>query len=224
MAPPQDRSCYVLQLSVSPGGSRWAEHHAYTDLAHVRACLDVFLENGGGMSAYHAISYGATLGIWTVQRGTVVGFVDLHSFIQVRHRDKPPVPLSDEDATRALVYARRLELYRENGEDEVEDEDELPGPDDYDDYDLTTYEEMTMEVDWAGVVARLGALEPPLLAPGERTKLRYDKWRKSPRSMYAGGTSIKFGSYDPENGEHLDPPFEIEMPAPDDEDEDDDDD
>ncbi|MDI1478183.1 hypothetical protein [Polyangium sp. y55x31] len=225
MAPPQDRSCYVLELSVGPGGSRWAELHTYTSLDHLRACLDVFLENGGGTSAYHAIYYGATLGVWTVQGGDVVGFVDLHPFIQVRHLDKPPVALTDEAGTSALVYARRKELYEKDreGADAEDEEDEIPGPNEWDDSDLITYEEMTMAVDWSGVLARLPALEPPLLAPGERAKVRYDRWTKSPRAMYASNKSVRFGSHDVEGGEKLDPPFEIEMPASDDEDEDEDD-
>ena len=218
MAPSQERSCYVLELSVQPGGSRWAELHAYSRLDHIRACLDVFLENGGGTSAYHAIGYGATLGIWTVQRGDVVNFVDLYDFIQVRHRDKPPVSLADDKALRALVYARRLEFYAEEGE-EV-DAEEIPDADDWDDYDLTTYEEMTLELDWSAVTARLAPLEPPLLAPGERTMARYDPGKKKPRYMYAQSRSVRFGSYEVENGERLEPPFEIEMPEPDDDDDD----
>ncbi|MDI3283730.1 hypothetical protein [Polyangium sp. 15x6] len=220
MAPPQDRSCYVLELSVGPGGSRWAELHAYSNLDHIRACLDVFLENGGGMSAYHAIWYGATLGIWTVQRGNVVGFLDLHSFLQVRLGDGPAVPLSDTAAARALVYERRRQRYLDDGEDE----EDIPGEDDHDDDDWNTYEAMTLAVDWGAVTPRLPALEPPSLAPGERAKLDYSKWRKSPKRMYAGEGSIRFGSYDPENGERLDPPFKIEMPEPGDEEEDEDDD
>jgi hypothetical protein len=221
MAPPQDRSCYVLELSVQPGGSRWAELHAYSNLDHIRACLDVFLENGGGTSAYHAIGYGATLGIWTVQHGDVVGFVDLHSLIQIRHRDKPPLSLADEPALRAFVYERRLEHYREEGADE--EEEEIPDADDWDDYDLTTYEEMTMELDWAAVAARLSPLEPPVLAPGGRAKVRHDNWKKSPRSMYAQERSVRFGSYEVENGDRLEPPFEIEGYDDDEDDEDDED-
>lgn len=171
------------------------------------------------MSAYHAIWYGATLGIWTVQRGKVVGFVDLHSFIHVRLDDRPPVPLSDRDAARALVHEKRRQGYLDDGEDE----EDIPGEDDYDDGDWSTYEAMTMAVEWGAVTQRLPALEPPILAPGERAKLDYSSWRKSPNRMYASEGSIRFGSYDPENGERLDPPFEIEMPALDDEDDEDDD-
>lgn len=97
MSPPQEKSCYVVETSVGPGGARWAELHAYTDLRHVRHCIDRFCHNGGGDPAYLGIHYGATLSVWTIQRGVVTDFLDLHPFIEVKLGDQPAVKLDDNE-------------------------------------------------------------------------------------------------------------------------------
>ncbi|MBL9106173.1 MAG: hypothetical protein JNL82_34945 [Myxococcales bacterium] len=157
---PAPRSCYVLELSVEPGGSRWAELHAYTDPRHLHALLTEFCSNPGGISAYHAIIYGARLGVWIVQRGEVARFVDLHPHITARLGRAGPVALTD---TRGLR--------------------ELTGPID-DGYEEDLPERIELGVAWPDVAAALPALEEPRLAPGERTPIRHAGRR--PRGAYLG--------------------------------------
>jgi len=218
MASSEDKSCYVLELSVGPGGSRWAELHAYTDKAHIRAWIDVFCQNDGGLSAYHAIWYGATLGVWTIQRGEVVDFIDLHPLIRARLPGGESAPLVEEDQVNAMVrQARKAQLDEERekqGDDEEFDED------DYEDTDFDTFERLEMECDWSAVEKRLAPLEPPLLAPGQKAKARRNK--KFGVSSYLE-RAVRFGSYDEEAGTELEPPFEIELPDTDEDDEDEED-
>lgn len=190
------RSCYVLELSVQPGGSRWAELHAYTEPRHIRAWIGSFVSNPAGLSTYHAIWYGATLGVWVVQRGVVVGFVDLEPHLRARLGDSPWVPLS---GAQALVIAARPK------DDEDEEDDE---PADFEDCDLEAYEAMELALDWDAVAAQLPALELPLLEPGQRTPLTYAAPLKIDTYLDTCD-SLRFGSHDAEAGERLEPPFTI---------------
>jgi hypothetical protein len=211
---PRDLSCYVLELSVSPGGSRWAELHAYSDPAHIRVWLADFCANHSGFSAYHAISYGATLGVWVIQAGAVVDFIDVYPNISVQLGDHAPVPLRG-DATRALVVAeriRRIEAERAGkppGDDDENNDD--MASEDYNDIDMDIYEAMKLHLDWAAVAARLPPLAPPLLAPGDRTHLRFSATLAA-RGYLADKSVIKFGSREQESGDVMDPPFEIILP------------
>lgn len=216
MPAPRDLSCYVLELSVSPGGSRWAELHAYSDPAHIRACLEDFCSNGAGTSAYHAIWYGATLGVWVVQAGDVVDFIDVYPSIDVRLGDRGPVPLCDDDATRKLLVeerVRRVNAERAGQElDEDDDTDDDIANEHYNDVDMDIYEAMELSLDWARVAARLPALTPPLLDPGARTHLRFAPSLPS-RGYLAHKSVIKFGSRDQESGEVIDTSFKVALPA-----------
>jgi hypothetical protein len=222
---PRDFSCYVLELSVSPGGSRWAELHAYSDPAHIQACLAGFCRNTSGFSAYHAIWYGATLGVWVIQAGTVVDFIDVHPNIGVQLGDRAPVPLQDE-TTRALVVAERVKRIQaeragkppEEGED---DDNEDIASDDYNDVDMDIYEAMKLHLDWAAVASRLPTLAPPLLEPGDRTHVRFSA-ALTARGYLVDKDVIKFGSREQESGDVIDPPFKVILP-PDADDADDDD-
>lgn len=215
-----DRSCYVLETSVQPGGSRWAELHAYVELADIHTCLAGFLANSDGNSTYHAIRYGMVFGVWTVQRGELVDFLDLHRFVTVHHPDHPPVPLIDDDATGAIVYARRRQIYLADGAEE----DDIPGPDEWDDCDIDVYSEMTMSIDWPSVLLHLSVLTPPLLAPGHQTPLHnaISDPKKSPRGSYLRST-VRYGSHDVENGNPLLQLSDFEDDDEDDEDDDEDD-
>jgi hypothetical protein len=220
MALTVDRSCYVLELSVGPGGSRWAELHAYSDPDHIQAWLESFCNNDSGMSAYHGIWYGATLGIWIVQRGDVVDFIDVHPFIHARAGEGgASAPLSDTKACMKVVREAVKGPGKAAGEAHDEDEED----DEDDDFDWDDYERVTLVLDWEAIAARLPPLKPPLLLPGQRTKTRHPK-KKWKVDTYFEGDSILFGSYDEEAGEKLDPPFDLDIPDEDeDEDEEDED-
>lgn len=190
------KSCYVVELSVGPGGSRWAELHAYSQPAHVRWVIEQFCKNPGGMSAYHAIWYGAVLGVWTIQGGEVTVFLDLHPLLRAGLDGKPTVALDDNKGCLRLVREGRPEV--------DEDEDEESDDEDYDDADFDTYERMVLTFDWKVIAARLPALEPPLLAPGEQTTTVRAKKAGLPKGTYLQlERSVSFGSRDVECGNDL---------------------
>ncbi len=143
------KSCYVLELSVQPGGSRWAELHAYDQPAKLRNRLAEFCSNDGNDAAYHAISYGATLAIWTVCYDSVVEWVDLHPLIRA-------VPPSPEDGAEFCLDSVPEELSLE----------QHPSASD----GLAWYESFSrykLEFDWDAIKARLPRLKGPRLKPGE---------------------------------------------------------
>jgi hypothetical protein len=91
-------SCYLLELSVEPGGARRCDVFAYNRPEHIRQCLEQeFLGSDADateMAAYLAVWYGETIKVSTVQDGSVVSTVDLRPFIRVRIGDGPLVPLA----------------------------------------------------------------------------------------------------------------------------------
>lgn len=208
----------MLELSVQPGGSRWAELHAYADPAHIRAWLEAFCDNGAGTSAYHAIWYGATLGIWIVQQGEVVHFIDVHPHISARIGDSQAVPLADEKGCGALVRGARKRVEEDEDEDEGAEEDDAF--DDYEDEDLDTFDAMKLELDWEAIARQLPPLLEPRLMPGQRTRIRRGAKRSTVASYLRGG-SLEFGSYDHEAGVHLEPPFALPASESDDDNDDD---
>ncbi|MBZ5715328.1 hypothetical protein [Nannocystis pusilla] len=199
------RSCYVLELSVQPGGSRWAELHVYSEVQHVRACIDQFVANDDGLSTFHAVWYGATLGVWLVQRGEVVEFVDLEPHLGARIDGGDWVPLSQ---AQALAIAARPR----DEDDEEEEDDRSPA-------ELAAHDRMELRIDWEAVAARLPALESPQLRPGQRTTVTF---RSDPGvdSYLDDGGEVRFGSWELEGGDALPPPFTIEGWQHDDDDDD----
>lgn len=204
-----DRSAYILELSVQPGGSRWAEVHVYSKLEHIRAWLEEFCKNDS-MSAYHAIWYGATLAIWVVQKGQVVQCIDLHPHIKASLMGSAPIPIADEEGC--------LELIR-NARQKDEEADEGEEDDDWDDDDIDILDQMKLEFSWVEISAQLPALEPPLVQPGQRIRIKHKK--KPKMATYVENGAFSFGSYDHEGGADLDPPFDIEEPDEIEEDDDD---
>ncbi|MEZ4448538.1 MAG: hypothetical protein R3B09_03585 [Nannocystaceae bacterium] len=231
MAALREKSCYALELSVGPGGSRWGELHAYTEPEHLRWVIDGFCQNRGGMSAYHGIWYGARLGVWVIQRGAIVGFVDLHPLLAVTVPGAGTAPLSDTGACDRLVVARRRQLALESDEDPDEFEEEA---DELDDVTFEIYEAITMALDYEALRAALPPLEAPLLASGQRTARRWCMDEARPQGIYLFvGKSVRFGSYEVECGLTLDGPipfpplstiFDGDDAVEDDEEEEDDDD
>jgi len=221
MGQPEDKSCYVVELSVGPGGSRWAELHAYTEPLHLKYAVDIFCGDTSGTSAYHGIWYGAILGIWTIQRGVVADFLDLHPFIKVTLGEKAPLRLSDNEACGNLVRERRREILKACEKDKDEDEFDA----DYHDVDQDVFAEIRMEADWEAIAAKLPPLEPPLLQSGERAKQENPRGIGDEEGYFFLDGNIRFGSYECENGETLPGPvpFQELMSDPDDEEDDEDD-
>jgi hypothetical protein len=191
-------------MSVQPGGSRWAELHAYADPAHIRAWLEAFCKNDGGNSAYHAIWYGATLGIWIVQKAEVVDFIDVHPHISARLGDAGPVSLADHAGCKALVLSARKQT--PDDDEEAEDEDD----DHFEPLGLVGVEVLVLrlELDWEAIATKLPPLVEPRLMPGQQTRIRRAK--TPPKiATYLRAGNIAFGSCDHESGEELDPPFSL---------------
>jgi hypothetical protein len=178
------KSCYVLELSVQPGGARWAELHTYTDLGHIRLCLERFCKNEGGFAAYVGIFYGATLAIWVVQRGEVTQVIDLHDHLRA-HFDGQSVPLSDRKALAPM---------REQQEDNEGDE-LMPG--------------VSLSLLWDDIEVKLQALSEPLLAPGESTTVKQGPVGRGMETYLPFGDPAQIGSIEVESGEELEPPVPI---------------
>jgi hypothetical protein len=98
-AVPTSKSCYLLELSVEPGGARRWDVFAYNSPEHIRRCLEQeFLGTDADateLAAYLAVWYGETIKISIVDDGRVVRTLDLHPFIRVRIGDGPLVPLTE---------------------------------------------------------------------------------------------------------------------------------
>jgi hypothetical protein len=204
-----DRSAYILELSVQPGGSRWAEVHVYSKLEHIRALLEEFCKNEG-MAAYHAIWYGATLAIWVVQKGQVVQCMDLHPYIKASLNGQGPISIADQAACLALVRGARKKDEADGKEDE-EDEEPENMHDDWDDGDIDTLDRIKLECSWVEISAQLPALEAPLVQPGQKIRVKHKK--KPTLATYVEGGTHSYGSYDHEGGMDLEPPFKVEAPG-----------
>lgn len=176
------RSCYVYELSIRPGGWRWAELHAYADPDHIRRVVERFGRNENGYAGSLVVWGDATFGIWIVQRGLVTRFIELRAFMSLRVGRKTPVPLADASAVTGLV-----------------------GPADAE-YDDDLAQQIRLGLEWDRLLAQLPALATPVLAPGEYTRIRHGK-RKPARTYFSEG--VFFGSTDAESGYRIKPPFRI---------------
>jgi hypothetical protein len=180
-------SCYILELSVQPGGARWAELHVYTDPAHLRPFIEMFCAMPARMYAYFAVWYGATLGVWVVQAGEVERFIDLHRYILISRGAHAPIPLADKDLVETMLLAGKRRSDRLIGRSAF-----------FDGVELT--------LAWDELAAVLPPLRPPLLAPGDATPVsgheRFDDDNYLPRVA-------QFGSREVEGGEPIPIPFDI---------------
>ncbi|GAA2422375.1 hypothetical protein GCM10010191_37670 [Actinomadura vinacea] len=70
-------SCYLLEFSVGPGGSRLGDVYAASDLAALRETFEGRWGDGyDHVIPYQLMWYGAVLHLWVVQKGRIVeGFV-----------------------------------------------------------------------------------------------------------------------------------------------------
>lgn len=199
------KSTYVLETSVGPGGSRWAEIHAYSSRDHIKACLVAFCTNEQ-MQAYHAIWYGAVLAIYTIQRGAVVACLDLHPHLFARLDDKGPLPLTQAKTINDRVRARRPGA----GVTPADDEEELDPLDDWDDSDVATFDSVELTFDWPAIERQLAPLQEPLLGPDESTRIELKIKQPEDAYLYSSKT-LEYGSEDREAGERLAPPPGIDL-------------
>ena len=94
------QSCHVLELSVEPGGARFAELYASAKAADLAKALSKFCKNRE-LAAYLGMYYGALLGVWTVEEDTVSAFLDLHEHLRVY------MPGSERSSWRTATGMRR---------------------------------------------------------------------------------------------------------------------
>lgn len=178
-------SAYILELSVGPGGSRWAETHTWTAPWQLKLILEEFCTNDDNLAAYHCIAYGATLGVWVVQRGHLIDFVDLHPYLLVTlPGGKRPLAelLADTGALNAFLDGR--------ADDWLED------------VELTLF--------WDPIEERLPNLEAPLLAPDETAPFEGLPPPAAPKETYLDfANPMTLGSIEHESGEELEPPFDL---------------
>lgn len=206
MTSSKGKSTYVLETSVGPGGSRWAEIHAYTSRDHIKACLTAFCKNDQ-MQAYHAIWYGAVLVIYTIQRGAVVACLDLHPHLFARLDDTGPLPLTETKTLCALVRARRPQSSEAPAP--ADEDEELDPLDDWDDSDVATFDSVELSFDWPAIERQLAALSEPLLGPEE--SMRIELKIKLPEDAYLYlSKTLEYGSEDREAGERIAPPLGID--------------
>lgn len=178
-------SAYILELSVGPGGSRWAETHTWTEPWQLKLILEEFCSNDDNLAAYHCISYGATLAIWVVQQGHLVDFIDLHPYLLVTLPDgKRPLGefRADEPALNAFLDGRE--------DDWLED------------VELTLF--------WDPIEERLPKLRAPVLQPGESVEFEGTPPPTAPKDSYLSfANPLTLGSIEHESGEELEPPFDL---------------
>ncbi|MFC3999754.1 hypothetical protein ACFOVU_27825 [Nocardiopsis sediminis] len=228
-APAEKRaSCYLLEFSVSPGGARQGDIHAYTDLKALREGFD----ERNGADPYLIMWYGALLHLWVVQNGEIVQGIDLHPFLRT----------GDERLDRTL--ARVLDGGRKEGDDDAWDELFSTVTEDFDWnpaaalptlahlYDLRDragagdeaakaeihrlneavedgddLEEFAeagpegLELDWDAIAAAVPALREPLMGPGW-LPVAWAKGVRKPRDSYLDiADELRLGFNDLENGD-----------------------
>jgi hypothetical protein len=103
-------SCYVLELSVDPGGMRKSDYYVYKTLPEIKRslCKD-FLSPMFGV--YAAIWYGERITLHIVVDGDCVDSIDLHPCISFKINTLPYVEFDKEDLDKNMYYgADRTEI------------------------------------------------------------------------------------------------------------------
>jgi len=182
-------SCYILEVSVEPGGARRGTAFVYNSLAHIRKCLEQeFLaehpDERAGVASL-AVCYGETIALWVVEEGRVVSVVDLRPFISVRVRDEPACPLMEA-------------VHRDNAwQDQLSDGNVF-----------------RFELDWDSVVRATPPLRGSKLGPGESLELQEVDPSLVVFPSYIGITGeVNYGYNDVEGGEDA-PPYFIDPDPP----------
>lgn len=182
------QSCYILEVSVEPGGARRATGFVYNSLAHIRKCLEqeFLAENPDDRAgaASLAVCYGETIALWVIEKGCVVSVVDLRPFISVRMRDEPACPL--------LEAVKRDEAWQDQ---------------------LSDGHLFRFELDWDSIARAAPPLRGKKLRPGEFFELEdVDAAMITFPSYINIVGELNYGYNDLEGGE--DPPPEFVDPDP----------
>lgn len=93
------KSVYVLQCSVGEfGGMAWTEHHLATSFQQLRAVLDELCRSPA-IRRLNCFWYDTVIGVWVIQRGAWLPFVDLRGliFASTQGREVPLDLLIAED-------------------------------------------------------------------------------------------------------------------------------
>ncbi len=185
------KSCYILELSIQPGGGRFANIFVENNLDAIRRHLEeTFLSDDArtrGDAAYYALWYGETIALWTVKEGRVIDGLDLHPHLRVKYKTIGPVHLADSEGVAPIRAA-------------------------YGEVDsLLSGEDFTFFIDWPEIEARMKPLEGALLQPGERMPLFPDQQVMQAFETYLDTEdSVGHGLSDLENGDYDVPPDEDE--------------
>jgi hypothetical protein len=190
------KSCYVLELSVTPGRVSWNPAHAahasgarradlftYNRLVHIRRCLEQeFLGADVERRAYAAslaAGYGETITLWVVEDDRIVRGIDLHRHIRVRVGDDPALALTD---TRDRDGAWKDRLVTDEG--------------------------VAFEIDWDAIAAETPSLHGDPLRPGEQIDLDVDDDISSLCDSYLEiAEGLRYGYEDLEAGAPAPPGF-----------------
>lgn len=170
---PSEPSCYVLELSVVPGGARRGTLLVYNAFSHLRRLLEgeFFTPERAADNAELALCYGQTMAIWTLARGRVVDVIDLCDHLRLADPEDVFRPLSALFADPALEVA-----------------EDLAPP---------------FALDWDALARRLPPLPAPLLRPGESMAFTADRALLGHyESRLLGLDTLRYGLHDAEYGPH----------------------
>lgn len=189
------RSCYVLELSVDPGGARRGDVYVYNRLDHVRRVLEQeFLPEepaAAALAGYLAVWYGERILLWVVREGRVAEAIDLHPFLRVSSTAVPGGAVALDD--KAGLAPLRAAFEKGDGFG-----DELG---------------LRFELDWERIAGRAPALAGEPLRPGGSIKLKGGAAQfRSLGSHLALADELPYGYSDLEGGEA--PPEDWEDPDP----------
>jgi len=151
-------SCYIVELSVDPGGARRGDVFVYARFAHVRRVVEQeFLAADDDVVAlvHDLLDYGERTLVWPVTRGVLGEAVDLQAFV--------------------------------------------------------TWHDDHFEIDWAGLEAKVPALEGELLRAGQSITLQDPEGRAEALGSYLAlslDEPLPYGYSDLEAGEEPSPEWE----------------
>jgi hypothetical protein len=175
------KSCYLLELSVAPGGARRGHFFAYNKLEHLYDLLRQEFQTEEilyrGCAASLAVWYGQTMVIWVFEEGKLVSAVDLAPFVHV------------------TALGRRFRL-SEAGQVSRE----LDEPDDWEAFDD---EAIGFDFDWEGISREAPPLRGTPLQPGETMPVSIDAAITAPFFTYLVDdpeSEVPYGFYDAEEG------------------------
>jgi hypothetical protein len=176
------RSCYVLELSVTPGRTRRADLFTYNRLVHIRRCLEhefLGLEPAGRADAALLAAQGETIALWVVEENRAVRGIDLRPHIRVRLGADAPIALADAGV--------RNEAYRKR---------------------LASSQDVAFEIDWDAIALETPALRGELLHPGEILELDADEDVLAPFDSYLEiAEDLAYGYEDLEGDRRAPPGF-----------------